>query len=294
MIAGAPPWRQVDLPGLGPLHVRDSGPPEAVDDAPTVLLLHGWSVSADLNWCRTYGSLARRARVIAWDHRGHGPGGLRRPRSVRIESMADDTAAVARALDVERPILVGYSMGGAVAQAAWHRHPDLVAGLVLCATSSVFGLTRDERRDFAVMGLAALPTRLLRLAGFHDHAWRLARRVGDSRADAQQGVGDAAFDQWAWDEIRVGFLDRVLQAGWHLGRFDSRGWIGDMEVPHAVVVCEADEIVPTDRQRQLAEALPAATVVEVAGAHGACVNRADLFVPALERALDAVTAPVGR
>ena len=36
MIAGAPPWRQVDLPGLGPLHVRDSGPPEAVDDAPTV------------------------------------------------------------------------------------------------------------------------------------------------------------------------------------------------------------------------------------------------------------------
>ena len=82
--------------------------------------------------------------------------------------MADDTAAVARALDVERPILVGYSMGGAIAQAAWHRHPDLVAGLVLCATSSVFGLTRDERRDFAVMGLAALPTRLLRAAGFHD------------------------------------------------------------------------------------------------------------------------------
>ena len=110
MIAGAPPWRQIDLPGLGSLHVRDSGPPEAVDDAPTVLLLHGWSVSADLNWCRTYGSLARRARVIAWDHRGHGPGGLRRPRSVRIESMADDTAAVARALDVVRPILVGYSI----------------------------------------------------------------------------------------------------------------------------------------------------------------------------------------
>ncbi|MEC9057477.1 MAG: alpha/beta hydrolase, partial [Actinomycetota bacterium] len=99
---------------------------------------------------------------------------------------------------------------------------------------------------------------------------------------------------WAWDEIRVGCLDRVLRAGWHLGRFDSRGWIGDVEVPHAVVVCEADEIVPTDRQRQLAEALPAATVVEVAGDHGACVNRADLFVPALERALDAVTAPVGR
>ena len=47
--------------------MRDSGPPEAADDAPTVLLLHGWSVSADLNWCHTYESLARRGRVIAWD-----------------------------------------------------------------------------------------------------------------------------------------------------------------------------------------------------------------------------------
>ncbi len=81
----APPWREVHLPGLGKMRIRDSGPPEADPDAPTVLLLHGWTVSADLNWCRTYGPLARRARVVAWDQRGHGSGGLRRTRVPHVE-----------------------------------------------------------------------------------------------------------------------------------------------------------------------------------------------------------------
>ena len=61
----APPGGEVHLPGLGKMRIRDSGPPEGDADAPTVLLLHGWTVSADLNWCRTYGPLARRARVVA-------------------------------------------------------------------------------------------------------------------------------------------------------------------------------------------------------------------------------------
>lgn len=290
----APPWREVHLPGLGKMRIRDSGPPEGDPDAPTVLLLHGWTVSADLNWCRTYGPLARRARVVAWDQRGHGSGGLRTRGRMRIESLADDAAAVVRVLDLDRATVVGYSMGGAVAQAMWHRHRDLVDGLVLCATAMAFGLTATERRDFTVMGASSLPARLLSAMGHEERCWRAARRASERQAGGSMGTGDAEFDGWAWDETRAGSLDRVLRTAWNLGRFDASSWIHEVDVPHAVVVCGDDDVVPTARQRQLAHALPDAAIVEIDADHAACVIRPDLFIPALCSALDSVCRPVLR
>jgi len=288
----APPWREVHLPGIGPLSIRDSGPPEGQPDAPTVLLIHGWTVSADLNWCRTYEPLSRRARVVAWDQRGHGSRGLRTSGRMRMEALADDAAAVVRALGVDRATVVGYSMGGAVAQAMWRRHPDLMDGLVLCATAMAFGLTATERRDFAIMGASSLPARLAATVGRDELGWRVARRAGERQADASMGTGDAEFDSWAWDETRAGSLHHVLRAAWHLGRFDSSGWIHKVDVAHAVIVCGDDDVVPTARQRQLAHALPDATIVEIDADHTVCVLRPDLFVPALDTALDAIRGPV--
>ncbi|HEV7536041.1 MAG TPA: alpha/beta fold hydrolase, partial [Acidimicrobiia bacterium] len=67
-----PPGRVVALPG-GEVFARDTGdPPGAGPGAPPVLLLHGWTVSADLNFFALYRELAERHRVVALDHRGHG------------------------------------------------------------------------------------------------------------------------------------------------------------------------------------------------------------------------------
>jgi 3-oxoadipate enol-lactonase len=290
----APPWREIHLPGLGPLRIRDSGPPEGAPDAPTILLIHGWTVSADLNWCRTYEPIARRARVVAWDQRGHGAGGLRTSGRMRMEALADDAAAVVRALGVDRATAVGYSMGGAVAQAMWRRHPDLLDGLVLCATAMAFGLTTTERRDFAIMGASSLPARLAAALGREELGWQAARRASERQAGTSMETGDADFDRWAWDETRAGSLHHVLRAAWNLGRFDSSDWIHEVDVPHVVVVCGDDDVVPTARQRQLAHALPDATILEIDADHAACVLRPDLFVPALDSALDAVHGPAPR
>ena len=70
--------------------------------------------------------------------------------------------------------------------------------------------------------------------------------------------------------------------------------IHEVDVPHAVVVCGDDDVVPTARQRQLAHALPDATILEIDADHAACVLRPDLFVPALDSALDAVHGPAPR
>ena len=127
-----PPGRYVWLPGRGRTFVRElAGPP----GAPMLILLHGWTATADLNWFACFHPLAERFRVIAIDHRGHGRG-LRSIEPFRLEHCADDVAALARELGIDRFVPVGYSMGGPIAQLVWQRHRELVDGLVLCATSA--------------------------------------------------------------------------------------------------------------------------------------------------------------
>ncbi|HYD08770.1 MAG TPA: alpha/beta hydrolase, partial [Acidimicrobiales bacterium] len=136
-----PSGGHVTLPRRGRTWVRDTG-----GDGPVVLLLHGWTANADLNWFSCFGPLARAgSRVVALDHRGHGRG-IRTLRRFRMRDCADDAAALLDVLDVPSAIVVGYSMGGAVAQLLWRRHPSKVDGLVLCATAPVFAESDREKR----------------------------------------------------------------------------------------------------------------------------------------------------
>jgi len=278
LLDGAPPYRWLDLPGRGSLVVRDSGPSPDRPDAPVVILLHGWWVDADLNWCRTYAALSDRHRVVALDHRGHGAQGLRTRRRFRLEDCADDVVAVADALGIGRFTVVGYSMGGAVAQLVQLRHPGRTAAMVLCATAAWFAPARPLR----LLRWAVRPARWL-LAP----AWRVVWWVADRRGAL--GVGDPEVDRWARAAIRQGDLGLLLGAGAALGRFDARPGPSSTTPSAAAVVCTRDRVVPTAGQRELAEGL-AAHVEEVDGDHLACVTAADHFVPALERALAAVAA----
>ena len=135
-----PAGRFVELPERGRTFVRECGEPEG---APVVVLLHGWTATAALNWYPSFAPLANNFRVIALDHRGHGRG-LRSRASFRLEDCADDVAALLGAVGVERCIAVGYSMGGSIAQLLWQRHPNVVDGLVLCATVATFHGTPRE------------------------------------------------------------------------------------------------------------------------------------------------------
>lgn len=270
-----PPGRYVDLPGRGRTFVRtQAGPP----GAPTVVLLHGWTATADLNWFPCYGPLARSYNVIALDHRGHGRG-LRSSRPFRLEDCADDVAAAAEALGVSRLVPVGYSMGGPVAMLVWRRHRELVSGLVLCATSRNFGRSpRVQAFYSSLLGLSAL-TRLTPASARR----RLMANLYSSSSD------DSPLGRWVTEELGRNDPGALLQAGYALGQFDSAPWVGEIDVPTAVVATVQDSVVRPDRQLRLAESIPGATLHRVAADHGACVRRPDLFVPALLGACADVT-----
>jgi pimeloyl-ACP methyl ester carboxylesterase len=95
-------------------------------------------------------------------------------------------------------------------------------------------------------------------------------------------------------ELRRSNAASVAEAATAIGAFSSRAWIGQVDVPTAVVVTEHDQLVPARRQRKLAEAIPGATVHPIRADHAACVLRADLFVPALVQACGSVASRAHR
>ncbi len=274
-----PAGRAIELPGRGTTFIRElSGPAEAAN-RPTLLLLHGWTATADLNWFRCYEALGRSHRVVALDQRGHGRG-VRSRRVFRLEDCADDAAALAAELGLSDLIPVGYSMGGAVAQLLWRRHRELVRGMVLCATSRNFGRGLSDQALFASMlGLSGL----VRLTPGATH-----RRFVDDLL--RESVAESPYGDWIIAEVSRNDHATVLQAGWALGRFNSAPWIGDVDVPAAVVVTTRDGLVSPYRQLKLARAIPRSSIYPVAADHGACIVDADTFVPALLDACDETTA----
>jgi 3-oxoadipate enol-lactonase len=262
-----PPGRTVSVPGRGEFFLRDTG-----GSGPVVLLIHGWMFPSDLNWLQTFGPLQRAGyRVLAMDLRGHGRG-LRTAERFRLADCADDAAAVLAELDAAPALVVGYSMGGPVAQLLAQRHPEAVAGFVLCATALDWS---DPKQKVAWRTMGGL--RLV-LGAFPLGAWRALMRL--SGADEQQSA-------WVTAELSRGNARDLAEAGRELGRFDSSGWVGDLRQPAAVVLTARDRLVPPRKQRALAAALGVEPHV-VDADHEACARDAAVFNPVLLAALAAV------
>ena len=261
-----PPGRSVLVPGRGEFFVRDSG-----GDGPPVLLVHGWMFPSDLNWLHTYRPLQRAGyRVLAMDLRGHGRG-LRSGETFRLADCADDAAGVLSALGVPPALVVGYSMGGPVTQLLARRHPDRVAGFVLCATALDWSDPRQKAFWRTMGGLRLV------LGLFPQGAWRTGMRLAGAPSRESN---------WVASELSRGSARDLAEAGRELGRFDSSAWAGELSMPRAVVVMTRDRLVPPRKQRALAAALAVEPVLLDAD-HDACSTVPAQFVTALLTALRA-------
>lgn len=97
-----------------------------------LILLHGGLGAIEM-FGPNLSALAKGRQVIAVDLQGHGrTADIDRPLSVEL--MADDIAALIKHLKLERPDIMGYSLGGGVALQTAIRHPELVGKLVVVST----------------------------------------------------------------------------------------------------------------------------------------------------------------
>ena len=264
-----PTWvtQEVDLPGRGRMAIRSvQGPP----GAPTIVLLHGLAATGRLNWFHAVPALAEHFNLIVVDHRGHGRG--IRTSHFRLADCADDVAALVDQLGIESFIAVGYSMGGPIAKLCWHRHPDRVRGLVLCATAKHF-LRSDLKPVTALYPGVIFGARLV------------PKLFRDRIIDGLVGnIPDPERRARVRSELAASEPATVVQASRAVLRFSSHDWVSDISVPSAVLVMTRDELVPPRRQYSLAKSIPGAELFEVSGDHVACVSAPGRFVPALVEA----------
>jgi 3-oxoadipate enol-lactonase len=270
--AAAAQTRLVELPGRGVTRVWElTGPP----GAETLMLIHGLTFTAELNWAKVFAPLARHFHVVAIDLRGHGDGisvGTR----FRLEDCADDIAALAQTLGIGTFVAVGYSMGGMVAQLLYRRHPSLLSGLVLCCTArNVLGSPAEKLAALALPAAVAATW------------WNpfLQPVSAEILGMALLGpVADPATASWARAQLRRTTLATALSAVQAVTGFTSHSWISEVDIPVAVLVTTQDRVVPPRRQLKLAQAIPGATVCEVNGDHAICVTAPQVFAAALLQA----------
>lgn len=100
------------------------------DDAPAVVMLHGLRSYAH-TWEPVADALVDRYRVVALDQRGRGRSDWDPQRDYYAAAYVRDLDALVRALDLQRFVLVGHSMGGANAFVYAAAKPERLAGLVI-------------------------------------------------------------------------------------------------------------------------------------------------------------------
>lgn len=273
-----PPGRLIDVPGRGELFLRHvAGPERPVP----VLLLHGWMWTADLNWWSVYDPLGATRTVFGVDHRDHGRS-MRTESPFSLEEAADDHAALLDHLGIDKVVVCGYSMGGAIAMLLAERHPDKVSGMVLAGTTLDFS---------SGSWMASSRWRLMPLLGGIIRAGQLDRLVARHlRWSVEREPGIAPYRAWMLGEWRRQAARDIVEAGEAMAGFDMRDRVAALRhLPSVVVLPTRDQLVEPWRQRALAEAL-GADIVEFDGDHFANFEAPKVLADAIVDAVSRVAA----
>jgi 3-oxoadipate enol-lactonase len=213
-----------------------------------LLLIMGLGLSGGA-WWRSVPPLAKRFRVITYDHRGTGRS-TALMYSYTTEAMADDALAVLDSADVERAHLYGISLGGMVAQQLALRHRERVAGLVLGATHA--GGRRAIAADEEVVSFFQRRSEL----PAEESAWGSVAYNYSPRARRKMAgqISEDIARRLAHPFDEQAYRAQMCAAALH----NCYGRLSRLRIPTLVVHGSADRVVPVENARLIAERIPGA------------------------------------
>jgi pimeloyl-ACP methyl ester carboxylesterase len=258
------PGLVVDSPTGAKLHVELDGQ----QDAPPVILTHGWGLDATI-WFYLRRELSRRFRVIAWDLPGLG----KSRGKVGLEDFAVDLEALLSLTGGRPPILVGHSIGGMTIQTLIRDRPevlDKIAGIVLLNTTYT-----DPLKTMMLSSLA----RVLRWP-LLEPAMRLTIWL---QPLAWLSAWQSYLSGWAHLANRIGFSSQVTrsqleqttllatrnapaaQARGNLSMFRWRadGALQSITVPALIIAGDDDLVTKCEASRTLARAAPGGELIVI-------------------------------
>lgn len=225
-----------------------------------VVFLHG-AAANHLVWGAQLRELGQTHRAIALDLPGHGRSDP--PGRDTIEGYRDDLLGLLDALAIDRAVVVGHSMGGAIALALALAHPDRVAGLGLVGTGA---------------RLRVLPAILEGIQSPAGYA-----RIAELVVDHSYAAGlDARLRERALAEFRS-CPPAVAHADFSAcDEFDVMARLGEIRAPTLVVCGSEDRMTPVKYSEFLAAHIPRARLVVLEGAsHSAMLEQPDALNEAL-------------
>lgn len=260
-----------------PFAYRDTGPATGV---PLVLFNH-WGAVLDNFDPAIIDGLAQTRRVITTDYRGIGNSGGTAP--LTVGEMADDAIQLIRALGLKTVDVLGFSLGGFVAQDIALKAPDLVRRLILTGTGPAGGTGIDK------VGTVSWPLILKGLLTLRDPKFYLFfTSSANGRRSASQYLRRLKARKNNRDKGPTprAFL-RQLKAITAWGR-QPRQALGRLRTPTLIVNGDNDIMVPSVNSFELARLIPDAQLViyEDAGHGGIFQHHAD-FVAKAQAFLDA-------
>jgi len=248
---------------------------DGAEDGPVVMLSSSLATHAQM-WRAQLPALLPRYRVLRYDTRGHGRSDAP-PGPYTLEMLADDAAALLDALDIERVHWVGISMGGMIGQTLALRHPQRVASLALCDTTSR-------------IAPEALP------------AWQERIRIAETQG--MEPLVEPTIERWFSEAFRrdhsptvdaIREMIRTTPVAGYVGccraimELDLTAQLGGIGSPTVVIVGENDPGTPVAAAQTVRDAIPNARLVILPGAlHLSNIEAAPEFDDALTRHLAAV------
>ena len=265
----------VDVDGFGLVAGDDSS---KMQDRPTIVAMHGGPGFDHVGLKLGLGPLRDVAQLVLYDHRGHGRSDWRTADEWTLDTWADDVVRLCDALGIERPIVLGNSFGGFVAQRYLARHPDHASKVILYATMAqgrldtiVDGFRRvggdevaDAARAFWSGPSASTGARFQELC-------RPLYTTGDQSiaSDALTLRNDAVFAHFLADEM------------WTM---DHRAGLAQVACPVLVLSGAHDPVCGPTSTEELIDALPEAHTTWVRfehSAHAIAVDEPDAFLAAI-------------
>ena len=227
------------------IHFEDSG------SGLPVVLGHSFLCSGEM-WAPQIGPLAERYRVVNIDQRGHGRSGtLTEP--FDLYDMVADVVAVLDALEIDRAVWAGLSIGGMVAMRAAITVPDRVSGLILVDTHA--GAESPYKKlKYRVMGFG------VQTIGTKPFLVTISKLMFGSTT--RRNNPDLV-DDWQQRFASVDVPSMILGVGLLVRRDSVVDRLPQIEVPSLVIVGDEDVSLPPSYSKEIASTLPKSSLVVV-------------------------------
>ena len=208
------------------------------EDAPTVLLAHGFGCDQNL-WRLVVPDLSKRFRIVLFDHVGSGRSDVAAwspQRYTTLDGYAEDVLEICAELDLRDVVLVGHSVSAMIAVLAANREPERFAKLVLLTPSPCYLDDGDYRGGFTRADI----DELLDSLESNYLGWSTAMApviAGNPDRPEVAGELEAAFCRTDPAIARVFARTTFLS--------DNRADLPKVSVPTLVIECAEDTIAPT-------------------------------------------------